>query len=118
MLVGLVVVAQGCRPAAAGEATRSFAESDRNGDGAVDRKEMERRALEVFYFADTDKNGHLTREEYTALVLADGFEAVDADRDGRVSVREFVAARTRDFDAADRDHDGVLSRPETGPRSE
>jgi Ca2+-binding EF-hand superfamily protein len=73
---------------------------------------MERRALEVFYFADTDKNGHLTREEYGALVLQDDFVTMDADRDGRVSVREFVAARTRDFDAADRDHDGVLSADE------
>ena len=99
-------------PALAGEAVRSFAESDRNGDGSVDRREMERRALEVFYFADTDKDGHLSREEYRALVLDESFASVDTDHDGRINPREFVAVRTRDFDAADKNHDGVLSPDE------
>jgi Ca2+-binding EF-hand superfamily protein len=111
--VTLLAVLLAASPAPAGEAVRSFAESDRNGDGSVDRREMERRALEVFYFADTDKDGHLSREEYGGLVLDEPFATVDTDHDGRISPREFVAVRTRDFDAADRNHDGVLSPEET-----
>jgi Ca2+-binding EF-hand superfamily protein len=99
-------------PAAAGEAVRSFAESDRNGDGSVDRREAERRALEVFSFADGDRDGHLSREEYDSLVLDDAFAAADTNHDGRVSTREFVAIRMQDFEAADRNHDGVLSPDE------
>lgn len=99
-------------PARAGDATRSFAESDRNRDGAVDRREMERRALEVFHFADNEKDGYLGRDEFDALVLEDDFAAVDSDGDGRVTTREFVAARVRDFDAADADRDGTLRADE------
>ncbi len=110
-LVWLAAVVAGA-PARAGEAVRSFAESDRNRDGSVDRREMERRALEVFSFADGDRDAHLSREEYDSLVLDEPFAAADANHDGRVSTREFVALRTRDFDAADRNHDGVLSADE------
>lgn len=107
-----LVVALGRAPALAGDAVRSFADGDRNGDGSVDGREAERRALELFSFVDNDKDAYLTRAEYGALVLDGAFGAADADRDGRVSTREFVAVRKREFDAADRDHDGVLSPDE------
>jgi len=111
-LAALLAIVLAASPAPAGEAVRSFAESDRNGDGSVDRREMERRALEVFSFADTDRDAHLSPEEYDSLVLDEPFNVADANHDGRVSTREFVAIRTRDFDAADRNHDGVLSPDE------
>ena len=115
MVLGLAVLAAAYRAAApAGDVVRSFAESDRNHDGSVDRREMERRALEVFSFADTDRDAHLSREEYDSLVLDEPFSAADANHDGRVSTREFVAIRTRDFDAADKNHDGVLEPDEAG----
>jgi Ca2+-binding EF-hand superfamily protein len=112
-VLGLAALAARDRTSArAGEAVRSFEQSDRNHDGSVDRREMERRALEVFSFADNDRDAHLSREEYDALVLDEPFDAADANHDGRVSTREFVAIRTRDFDAADKNHDGVLSPDE------
>jgi Ca2+-binding EF-hand superfamily protein len=111
VLFGLAAVLAAA-PAHAGEVVRSFAESDRNGDGRVDRREAERRALEVFSFADADRDAHLSREEYDSLVLEDSFAAADANHDGRVSTQEFVAIRMRDFEAADKNHDGVLSPDE------
>ena len=111
-VLGLAAVVAAGAAAWAGEAVRSFAESDRNGDGSVDRREMERRALEVFSFADGDRDAHLSREEYESLIVEDSFATADANHDGRVSTREFVAIRLRDFEAADRNHDGVLSPEE------
>jgi Ca2+-binding EF-hand superfamily protein len=112
-LLGLAVLTAGFPASApAGDVARSFAESDRNHDGSVDRREMERRALEVFSFADTNRDAHLSREEYDSLVLGQPFGAVDTNHDGSVSAHEFVAARTRDFDAADKNHDGVLTPDE------
>jgi len=113
-ILGLAAVLAAGTPARAGEAVRSFAESDRNGDGQVDRREAERRALEVFSFADADRDANLSREEYESLVVEDSFAAADANHDGRVSTREFVAIRMRDFEAADKNHDGVLSADEVG----
>jgi Ca2+-binding EF-hand superfamily protein len=92
--------------------SRAFAESDRNGDGNVDRREAERRALDVFSFVDNDKDAYLSRDEYNALVLDESFAAVDADRDGRISTHEFVTMRYREFDAADKNHDGILTEEE------
>jgi hypothetical protein len=112
-LLGMALLAAGYPlPTSAGEVLRSLAESDRNRDGSVDRREAERRALDVFSFADNDRDAYLTRDEYGSLVLVDSFVTADADRDGRVSVREFVALRMREFDAADTNHDGVLSQDE------
>jgi len=114
VVLGLAVVVTAVAPTRAGEAVRSFAESDRNADGSVDRREAERRALEVFSFADADRDAYLSREEYGSLIVEDSFAAADANKDGRVSTREFVAIRMRDFEAADTNHDGVLSLSEVG----
>jgi hypothetical protein len=111
VVLWLAVLVAGA-PVWAGEAVRAFAESDRNGDGAVDRREAERRALEVFSFADNDRDAYLSRDEYESLVVEETFAVADANHDGRVSTKEFVAIRIRDFEAADRNHDGVLSADE------
>jgi hypothetical protein len=109
----LAVVVAGT-PAIAGDAAQSVAEADRNGDGAIDRKEAERRALEVFSFVDNNKDAYLSRDEYNALVLEGAFAAADANRDGKVSTHEFVAVRYREFDALDRNHDGIVTEEESG----
>jgi Ca2+-binding EF-hand superfamily protein len=111
VVLGLLLAA-GHASAPAEEAARSFSESDRNRDGVVDRQEMERRALQVFSFADNDKNAYLSRDEYDSLVLDEPLSLADTDRDGRVSTREFVMLRQREFDAADKNHDGVMSEDE------
>jgi hypothetical protein len=111
IVLALVAVLGGA-PAHAAESA-SFAESDRNADGNVDRREAERRALDVFSFVDNNKDAYLSRDEYNALVLdGSSFAAVDTSRDGKISTHEFVAMRYREFDAADRNHDGVLTEDE------
>ena len=106
-----------CAPAVAGDPAQSVAEADRNNDGVIDRKEAERRALEVFSFVDNNKDAYLSRDEYNALVLEGAFAAADTNRDGKISTHEFVAVRYREFDALDRNHDGIVTEEESGETS-
>jgi Ca2+-binding EF-hand superfamily protein len=90
----------------------AFAETDSNNDGSIDRGEFHLRIVEVFYFADTDKDGYLSPDEQKRLVFPEDFTADDKDGDGRISLREFLRVRFADFDAVDTDHDGMLSLDE------
>jgi Ca2+-binding EF-hand superfamily protein len=104
--------------ALAGETARNydpraaFAEADLNHDGSVDHEEFQVRIVEIFYSADRNKDGFLDAEELKQLTFPDDFTADDKDEDGRVSLREFLRVRFREYDAADGDHDGVLSLEE------
>ena len=91
------------------DARGAFAETDRNGDGVIDHEEYQERLVEVFYFADANKDGTLDAVELKALVFPDDFRTDDRNADGRVSLREFLRVRFHDYDAADTDHDGVLT---------
>ena len=90
----------------------AFAETDLNGDGVIDHEEFHERIVEVFYSADANKDGFLDAVELKRLVFPDDFTADDKDKDGRVSLREFLRVRFRDFESADCDDAGVLSREE------
>ena len=48
---------------ARGQESDPFSTSDVDKNGRVDRKEYQRRMVEVFYFADSDKDGFVTVEE-------------------------------------------------------
>ena len=88
----------------------AFAETDENKDGRIDREEFQHRVVEIFYFADRDKDGYLSHEEVIAgLVFPEDFAHADRDGDGRISLYEFVQVRFATFDEVDADHDGVLS---------
>jgi len=87
----------------------AFKETDTNGDGAIDHEEYHVRIVEVFYFADADKDGYLDPTEMKVLVFADDFSEQDKDANGRVSLREFLRVRFADFPKADTDGDGTLS---------
>ena len=90
----------------------AFAESDKNGDGVIDHRELYERVVDVFYRADANKDGFLSVEEFYQLPFPGDFKGGDRDGDGRVSLREFVRLREQDFDAADTDQDEVLSLEE------
>ena len=66
----------------------------------------------AFAETDTNKDGFLEAEELKQLAFPDDFTDDDKDRDGRVSMREFLRVRFHDYDVADTDHDGVLSLDE------
>jgi Ca2+-binding EF-hand superfamily protein len=88
-------------------------ETDTNGDGFVDRGEFEARMVEVFFFADTDRDGFLSEEELAkGVVFPEDFRHADTNHDGRLSLYEFEAVRFHDFDRVDADKDGRLSEAE------
>jgi len=93
-------------PAKKYEPRAAFGESDTNHDGVVDHEEFQERITEVFYSADTNKDGVLDAVELERLTFPDDCKH---DKNGNVTLREFLRVRFHDYDVADTDHDGVLS---------
>jgi len=115
VIVGFLLAltpAQAQGPAKTYDPRTAFAEADKNGDGEIDHEEMYERIVEVFYFADANKDGYLSVEEFKQFPLPDDFRRADTNGDGRISLREYMRLREQDFEAADKDHDEVLSLDE------
>ena len=87
----------------------AHAATDRNHDGEINRDEFEQRIIQVFYFADVDRDGFVTIGQLQVFDEAHLFETADVDGDSRLSLSEFLAARSEDFDAADTDGSDTLS---------
>jgi Ca2+-binding EF-hand superfamily protein len=104
-------------PAASAErmdASSTMALVDKNKDGRIDREEFHQRMTEVFFFADVDKDGQLTYAELAAVEYVDPevFKRADRDGNGKLSLYEFMYVVHRDFDAADKNADGVIDMEE------
>jgi Ca2+-binding EF-hand superfamily protein len=115
---------------------KNFAMIDTDNDGKLSQQEvsiflrvlrgqMARRIMaadkKVFQRIDTDHNGSISREEATktsAPLLAANFDAIDLNRDGKLSLQEvgaFWQMRRQAIlrlMAADKNHDGALSKDE------
>jgi Ca2+-binding EF-hand superfamily protein len=93
------------------DANGTLALVDRNKDGRIDREEYHQRMTEVFFFADVDKDGIVTFTELVAVTAVDpeAVKKADRDGDGKLSLYEFLYIVHLDFDAADKDQDGVLN---------
>lgn len=91
--------------------TSAFNISDLDKNGRIDRAEYQRRMVEVFYFADKNKDGVVTVEEVAEIETVDetAFKTADRDRNGKLTVNEFVAYRMIQFDEADANNDAVLT---------
>jgi Ca2+-binding EF-hand superfamily protein len=87
----------------------AHAATDRDHNGEIDRGEFEQRIIQIFYFADVDKDGFVTIGQLTVFDEALLFETADLDGDSRLSLSEFQAARSEDFREADRDGSDTLS---------
>lgn len=88
----------------------AHAEADQNGDGQIDRREFHVRVVEVFFHADTDKNGSMKPEELNAATVRDeDFSKADKNGDGMITLYEFIEIRYHAFDEADTDKNGMLS---------
>ncbi len=112
---GLLLVAAASPNSARGqEEGEPFGLTDYDKNGRIDRQEYQKRMVDVFYFADRNKDGVVTVEELAVIETVDekAFRAADKNGDGRLTVEEFVAYRMIDFDAADKNNDGVLTYDE------
>lgn len=110
-----------------GQITESEAQAARTSANGKQRKSS-RRASSLFAKADANKDGIVTRAEFDSAT-ANGkiklrranmrgsaivrlFDIADSDKDGRVSLAEAQQAALQQFDAADLNHDGVLTPDE------
>lgn len=99
----------------------AFARIDTSGDGLIQRQEVLALREAMFLRIDTDGSGAITEAEIAAAreaaTTGQGARAnsriwqQDANGDGRLTLAEYTS-RTRGFDMADRDGDGVLDRRE------
>ena len=87
----------------------AFAATDENHDGRIDHEEFHHRIVQVFYFADTDRDGYVSNGQLKTFDEAELFANGDGDGDGRLSLYEFINARFGNFRAADDDSNGTLS---------
>ncbi len=90
----------------------AFVETDKNGDSQIDHEEFYERLVDVFFSADTNRDGFLNHEEYGQLPFSGAFRDANANDDGRISLPEFVRIRFRQFEGADTSHEGQLSLDE------
>ena len=98
------------KPDPAHDPRAAHAEADLNDDGQIDRREFHLRMVEVFFHADTDKNGFMKPEELNrATLLEEDFGKADNDGDGKISLYEFIEFRFHLFEEADTNSNGTLS---------
>jgi len=86
-----------------------FKSVDRNGNGRINREEFHRWATERFFFLDKNRKGVVTVDEVRDVMGPEAFTVANHKRDGLLTLREFVNAVFKDFDAADVDKDGTLT---------
>jgi hypothetical protein len=135
VLAGPALAAPGDPPTPAERPTRtSSAEPrglmryDTNKDGAVDRAEWKAGQEARFTQLDINGDGKLTQEELFARTPGDGnsvlpsdrqaqrqtsyFQLLDADKDGFVTLAEFMVQADRNFARCDLDKDGRINTAE------
>jgi Ca2+-binding EF-hand superfamily protein len=88
--------------------------ADINRDGRIGRVEFLERMKEAFFFIDTDKDGYVVIAEYQLIQVGDPkrFAAGDRNKDGKLTIDEFLKITSQDFDAADKNDDGVVDEEE------
>jgi hypothetical protein len=116
------------RPSSSNAVPRGLMRYDTNKDGVVDRDEWKAGQEARFKQLDTNGDGKLTQEELFARTPADGnsvvpsdrqaqrqtsyFQLLDADKDGFVSLAEFMIQADRNFARCDLNKDGRIDTAE------
>ena len=106
-----IAFAQGQQPLTRKQIIES---ADKNKDGRIGRVEFLERMKEAFFFIDNDKDGSMVVAEYQLIQVGDPrrFAAADRNKDGKLSLDEFLKAVSADFDEADKNDDGVIDEEE------
>jgi Ca2+-binding EF-hand superfamily protein len=106
-----IALAQGRQPLTRKQIIES---ADRNKDGRIGRVEFLERMKEAFFFIDNDKDGSVVVVEYQLIQVGDPkrFAAADRNKDGKLTLDEFLKAVSADFDDTDRNDDGVIDEEE------
>ena len=131
LIAGPALAAPDDQPAAAeggGRAPSGLMRYDTNKDGVVDRAEWKAGQEARFKRLDTNGDGKLTQDELFARTPAIGnsvlptdrqaqrqstyFQLLDADKDGVVTLAEFMAQADRNFARCDLNKDGRIDTAE------
>jgi len=109
LLAALAVPAALAFPAAA-QIKTAFAAIDTTANAALSAEEWEAASFALFRSADKNNNNVIDAAELQGSPIAqDTFLRADTDRDGRLSVGEFMELRRTIFRVADIDRDDFLS---------
>lgn len=113
MALVITALAGTALPALARTKTPSpVARFDTDHDGTVDLAEAKRAAMDMFDKLDADKEGTLDMKELRGRLSRRDFAAADRDHDGTLSKDEYLAIVEQRFKAADTDGDGTVSEAE------
>lgn len=98
---------------------KMFEENDLNKDGAVTQNEVDTNRKQKLEKYDTDKDGALSLGEFENLWLdhmrprmVDGFQRLDNDGSGKVTIEEYVAPFAKIIDRHDSNDDGKITEKE------
>jgi Ca2+-binding EF-hand superfamily protein len=92
--------------------------------GGIDFATFSQKARDRLMAADADRDGKLSREEFTNAARARGakndrskmFDRMDANHDGKLDAGELNGLLARRFARQDANHDGVLTAEERKPK--
>lgn len=120
VFTALASTAAEARDSTALAALQQLSAADTNHDGNITKDELIAFRAANFKRLDRDGDGYLTKSDIPAFLAKRGgaldFESLlaqfDANHDGKVSRDEFVNGPTPFFNAADTNHDGVVTEAE------
>ena len=105
-VLALVTLANGATAQSMPRATLPLLDGDKNGQ--VSSEEFVQQMDAIFGAMDTNKNGRVEFVEVEGFMEPEQFDPADTNKDGALSKKEYDTQIRKDFEAADKDGDGSL----------